>query len=256
MDNDLMTENFCDETGYGAAQTYSDDCVVMAQVHLLAQFGIHLTQERAVYECSTLGWYMQNGETLPSNAGNLMDLYGVTTHAVQNATVADLAEELLRGRGVMMGLSSAERWNAGAPAEFKNWLCKTFAPDNTTFVPEAHAVVVTGTDVSDPRQPKVIIYDPGSQAEQGHFCPLDTFMNAWENGNFSYTATDAPIPRDAGILGDAGELDMRKWLTNGADGGVATLATVDLILADTEAEFTAGSAVEALFSDPSVIYSI
>lgn len=256
MDNDLMMEELCDDTWGGAVQSYSDDCAVMGQVYLLAQFGVQLTPERAVYECATLGWYTQDGETLPYNAGNLMDLYGVTTHTVQNATVADLAEELQLGRGVIIGLPSAEWWHEDAPAAFKNWFCETFGLDAGTFIPEAHAVVVTGIDVSSPGHPQLIINDSGAAEGQGYPCPLDTFMNVWENGNFSYTATDAPIPRDAGILGDADNLDMSKWLPGGVDGGVTTLATVCLVLADTEAEFAAGSAVEALFSDPSVIYSI
>lgn len=251
-----MMEELCEETWDGAVTSYSDDCAVMGQVYLLAQFGVHLTPERAVYECATLGWYTQNGETHACNAGCLMDLYGVTTHAVQNATVADLAEDLLQGRGVIIGLPSEEWRKEAAAVEFKNWFCKTFGLDAATFLPEAHAVVVTGIDVSSPKQPKIIINDSGTAAEQGHPCPLDTFMNAWENGNFSYTATDAPIPRDAGILGAADNPDMGKWLTSGADGGGTTLAAVGLILADTEAEFAAGSAVEALFEDPSVIYSI
>lgn len=237
-------------------QSYSDDCAVMAQVSLLHQFGVNITEDQAVYECASHGWYTPGGGTSPDDVGNLMDLYGISTHDVQNATISDLARELKAGHGVIVGVNSSELWDDGALAELKQWLCEICGLDNSTFNPADHAVVVTGIDVSDPSAPQVIINDPGHPNGQGHAYPLDKFMDAWANSDFNYTATDAAIPHDETTMGDLDLLDVGKWLVGGFVGGATLAATGGDIVAAAAATAQTVNMVESWFADPNSVRDI
>lgn len=241
---------------YWEQQSYSDDCAVMAQVSLLHQFGVNITEDQAIYECASHGWYTPGGGTLPSDVGNLMDLHGISTHDVQNATIADLARELKDGHGVIVGVNSSELWDNGPLAELKQWICEVCGLDNSTFNPADHAVVVTGIDVSDPSAPQVIINDPGHPDGQGHAYPMDKFMDAWANSDFNYTATDAAIPHDEATMGDLDLLDVSKWLVGGFVGGATLAATGGDIFAATAATVEAANMVESWFADSDSVRDI
>lgn len=241
---------------YWEMQSYSDDCAVMAQVSLLHQFGVNISEDQAVYECASQGWYTPGGGTSPDDVGNLMELHGISTHNVQNATISELAQELKAGHGVIVGVNSSELWDDGPLAELKQWLCKICGLDNSTFSPADHAVVVTGIDVSDPSDPHVIINDPGHPNGQGHPYPLDKFMDAWANSDFNYTATDAAIPHDNGMMGDLDLLDMGKWFVGGFVGGATLAATGGDLFAATTATVEAADMVESWFANADAVRDI
>ena len=46
-----------------------------------------------------------------------------------------------------------------------------------------HAVQVIGIDYSNPDEPMVILNDSGTPDGCGEMVPLDTFLDAWEDGN-------------------------------------------------------------------------
>lgn len=241
---------------YWEMQSYSDDCAVMAQVSLLHQFGVNISEDQAVYECASQGWYVPGGGTSSDDVGNLMELHGISMHDVQNATISDLAHELKAGHGVIVGVNSSELWDDGPLAELKHWLCEICGLDNSTFNPADHAVVVTGIDVSDPSAPQVIINDPGHPSGQGHAYPLDKFMDAWENSDFNYTATDAAIPHDESIMGDMDLLDLSKWFVGGFVGGVTMASTGGDLFAATSATLETANMVETWFADADAIRDI
>ena len=262
MDMDDIIGNPEEQAEFWEQQSLDDSCAIMAQVSLLNQFGVDLTESQAVYESAANGWYTPGSGTQPCDVGNLMELHGVPTHDVQNATVADLAAELKQGHGVIVGVRSSELWDQGLLAEFKQWLCKVFGFDNSTYNPADHAVTVTGIDVSDLSNPMVIINDSGCADGAGHPYPLEKFLDAWENSDFTYIATNDPIPHDKDTMGDLEELDVNKWVDIGkwVVGGAATLFTTVMTDGDLATGLDAGklafSAVENLFDDPSAIRSI
>ncbi len=239
---------------YWQQQSLPDDCAVMAQVSLLQQFGVDITEDQAVYECASMGWYGPGG-TKPEDVGNLMELHGVSTHDVQNATIADLAYEIQQGHGVIVGVKAEELWANGPLAEFQQWLSEACGLDNSTFNPANHAVSLIGFDLSDPSNPLVFVNDPGTPDGCAHPYPLEKFMDAWANSDFYYTATDAAIPHDEATYGNMDLLDMSKWL----DGGMAagpTLEGMENFSTGTDSGLVAGEIFDDLFSDDSYIRNI
>ena len=78
--------------------------------------------------------------------------------------------------------------------DLKNFILEKTGLDSSDFTPADHAIVVTGIDFSDASNPMVLINDSGEPNGQGHPYPLARFVEAWENSNFYYTATDTPLP--------------------------------------------------------------
>lgn len=193
MYDDMIIGNPAEQADFWQYQIAVDNCAVTAEMSLLNQFGIDLNQEEAMYVSSSHGWY-HTGGTCPDDIGNLMELYGVPNHTVRHACLADLASELRQGHGVIVGVRSDQLWDQGPQADFWNFFKAACGLDTPEFSPADHAVVVTGIDVSDPEHPMVIVNDSGEPNGQAHAYPLDRFMDAWENSDFYYTATDAALP--------------------------------------------------------------
>jgi hypothetical protein len=155
------------------------DCAVVAQADVINQYlDTPISETQAVFDAAFNGWLTPDG-TLPDDVGNLLDLYGVPNHHVEGATFEQLAAELQAGNRVIVGVRAGELWYDGTGSESE---------------PADHAIVVTGIDLSSPDHPMVIVNDSGKPDGAFDHYPLDKFMEAWENGNFSYVATDAPPP--------------------------------------------------------------
>ncbi len=196
-------------------QHQPDTCAVVSEMSIINQFGHDLTQEQAAFISAENGWYMPGGGTSPEHIGNMMDIYGIPNHTVMDATVADLARELQAGHGVIVGVNSDELWSQGALAELWEYIKSVFGFDNSLMSPADHAVVVTGIDMNDPSSPQVIINDSGTPDGASAHYPLDKFMDAWENSNCYYVATDSPMP---GAQPDVLEqIDFSPWLTVAID---------------------------------------
>ena len=193
-------------------QTDTHNCAVAAETSIINQFGIELDQETANYRSATNGWYKEGIGTSPDDIGKMMELHGIPTHTVYNASVADLAAELRAGNGVIVGVNSDELNRQGPFAEMRHAMNKALGIDNAVDTPANHAVVVTGIDPADPSNPMVILNDPGVLNGQGISYPLDKFMDAWENGNFRYTATDIPIPNNQNV--DLNQINFYSYMTN------------------------------------------
>ncbi len=247
-----MIGNPFDQADYWQLQIEPDNCAVAAETSILNQFGIDLSQEDACYISASHGWYQPGEGTSPDEVGNLMDLYNIPNHRVMNATVQDLAAELRQGHGVIVGVRSDQLWDTGSAGEFWNWLCKASGLDTPEFSPADHAVVVTGINTSDPSNPMVILNDSGDPNGQAHSYPLDRFMDAWQNSDFYYTATDQALP--SGMQG-VESLPFWSMFASAAVGTYTFLETGDLNSA-VAAGCAAGSLVENFFSDDSVIANL
>lgn len=248
--DDTMIGDPVDQSSYWEMQTEPDNCAVVAELSIMHQFGVDITQDQANYISAANGWYHPGGGTSPNDIGNMMDLYSIPNHSCHNATVADLARELQQGHGVIVGVDSDQLWDQGPLAEMKIALLKGLGFDTPELMPADHAVVVTGIDTSDPEHPMVILNDSGHPGGAGVAYPLDRFMDAWENGHFDYTATDNPIP--ANNMGEIDHVDFTRWISVGAGivaGGAILAETGDLQTSIAVGGVTA-SLVDDFFADP------
>ena len=235
---------------YWELQIAPDNCAVAAEMSIINQFGHDLSQQEANFISADHGWYNPGGGTNPGDIGNMMDLYNISNHTCVNASIEELAAELKAGHGVIVGVNSSELWDTGLLAELKHFLCKAFGLDNSIWNPADHAVVVTGIDASDPDNPMVILNDSGHPDGAGAAYPLDKFMDAWENSDFYYTATDDAMPHND--MDSINLLDFGKWFAAGAAGGYVLVSTGDIggAIAAGEAAY---DFVGDLFGDPEII---
>lgn len=252
-DDNIYVGDPTEQAQYWQPQITNDCCAVVAEMSILNQFGIHLNQQEAMYISASHGWYQPGVGTCPADIGNMMDLYGIPNHTVQHATIQDLAAELKQGHGVIVGVRGDQLWQGDAQANFWNFFKSAFGLDTPEFSPADHAVVVTGIDVSDPDNPMVILNDSGTPDGQAKAYPLDRFMDAWENSDFYYTATDQPLPH-----GMEGVDELRFW-KDYFKGYVAGYAGMHTLLQTGSPEMAAISATlvsrmtEDFFADPNNI---
>lgn len=226
------------QTEHWEYQQLPDNCAVVAQTGILTQFGIDISQEEATYIAFENGWYTPGFGTSLEDLGKILESAGVPVHHVESATMFDLASELQKGNRVLVGLNSSELWQQGQSAELWNWLIEVFGFDKPEFNPADHAICVTGIDTTDPKNPQVIINDPGHPDGGGASYPLDRFMDAWENSGFHYVATDY-APTGAWIP----TFDIGEFLGIGTTLAVAAM-TGDILLAS-----EAGGIVDQLCRD-------
>ena len=176
-------------------QEFADNCEPTSESFIIRQFGFdNISTNDFAYISQANGWYMPGGGTSPEHMGDMMDLFGIDNHTIENASLEELANEIANGHGVIVGVNAGQLWDQGPLQELFNWASKAFGFDNPVDAPANHALCVTGFDVSDPDHPMVIVNDPGHPDGQGASYPLDRFMDAWENSNFHMTATDNPLP--------------------------------------------------------------
>lgn len=235
MLNDLMIGAPDIQADFSEMQIFDDNCAVCAEMTIIDQFrpDLDLTQADAAYISAENGWYMPGYGTPMEDIGNLMDVFGIENHTVTNATIADLASELQQGHGVIVSVNSSQLWETGPLAEMKSFIYKTLGIDNPESMPADHAITVTGIDMTDPQNPQVIINDSGVPDGAAVAYPLDKFMDAWENGNFYYTATNQPLPslQEQNIGDDDfwGDFNWSNWLNTGF--GIST-AVGGLVMGD------------------------
>ena len=176
-------------------QEFADNCEPTAESFIIRQFGYdNISTNDFAYISNANGWYQPGGGTSPDDIGNMMDMFGIENHTYSNASIENLASELMEGHGVIVGVRADQLWEQGPLQELWNWLADIFGFDNPIDQPADHAVCVTGIDMSDPDNPMVILNDPGHPNGQGASYPLDRFMDAWENSNFVMNATNDPLP--------------------------------------------------------------
>jgi hypothetical protein len=170
-------------------QDHEDTCAIRAQEAVIEQFTHeHVDEDKLVQEAQERGWYSPGEGTSIKDVGKLLELHGVPIHRYTEANVIQLAQELAAGHKVILVVNAGELW-AGSPelaemlhAEGDN------KPD--------HAVVVTGIDTRDPNDLRVIVNDPGTgEAERSY--PLQQFLNAWKDSDFTMVATRDPVPPTA-----------------------------------------------------------
>jgi hypothetical protein len=150
---------------------------------ILHDFGIDVSEAQLTYDAATNGWL--DGGTSMNDMGKLLEYHGVPTHTNYNGDLPSLVNELSHGRKVIVAVDSTELWNGTSFWQrLTGW--DNNAPD--------HAIVVSGIDFSDPNNPQVIVNDPGRPDGGGMQYPLKHFLEAWNDSNCAYVATDNAPP--------------------------------------------------------------
>lgn len=164
-------------------QTTAFTCAVQAQRGIIEEFtGEKVSESQLVYEATANGWLTDQGMS-PSDVGKLLEIHGIPCHPVVGASIEDLMRELSMGHKVVIGVDSGELWTQDSRME-------DFFHQSAD-----HAIWVTGVDISDPANPKVIINDSGNSRDgAGKAYDLNTFTNAWEDSGFFYVSTDEAPP--------------------------------------------------------------
>ncbi|MCM2371875.1 cysteine peptidase family C39 domain-containing protein [Aporhodopirellula aestuarii] len=187
-DADFLSPNFgfaehdpfaADTQGW-RQQTTSYTCAVVSQQMILEQFGVIISEADLVYEATSAG-FLTNSGTRMDDLGRLLEGHGVATH--ESIGVDNLLNDLAHGRKVIVAVDGGELWGTDSVLEDR---FQGQTPD--------HAVVINGLDMSDPSNPIAVINDPGHPEGAGMRVPLDRFIDAWNDSDQFYVATDNPPP--------------------------------------------------------------
>lgn len=166
-------------------QAYSDSCAIKSQQLVLEKFGIHLTEDQLVTEAIQHGWYTPGIGTPMNCVGRLLQLHGVEMHQYVNCNICNVLNELAMGHQVIMSVDSGELCHYGLQEHLEDHTPGVGGPD--------HALIVSGINVSNPNDVKVIVTDPGT----GDLCkeyPLAQFVDAANDSNFFMVTTDRTVP--------------------------------------------------------------
>ena len=169
---------FLDTQEWDGKQALPDDCAIRSQQFILEQFtGEKFDEFSLVQEAKDAGIYTPGVGTYACDVGNLLEIHGIGVHHHDNATVADLADELAQGHKVMVGVDAEKLWGD--------------MPDGIAGH-EDHSIVVSGIDTTNPDDIKVIVNDPGTGNVATY--PMDHFLASWSDGGFPMVATNDPAP--------------------------------------------------------------
>ncbi|QZY56856.1 hypothetical protein [Crassaminicella profunda] len=175
-----------DSEFFPGQQSFQDTCAIRCQQFIIEQFtGGDIPEESLVIEAQEKGWYTPGEGTSLRDVGNLLEAHGITVNRYDNANIFHLANELIQGHKVIIGVDSGELWNGGSLQEY--------AEDFFGIDGADHAITVLGIDTSNQDNIKVIIGDPGTGEASAKY-PLEQFMDAWKDSGFYMVATQNPVP--------------------------------------------------------------
>ena len=214
------------------SQTTGFTCAVVSQQMVLNDFGIPVSEAQLVYDATSNGW-LNSGGTYPEDMSRLLNHYGVSTHANYNGDMPSLINELAHGHKVIVPVNSSELWDGVSFWQRLTGFHNTGAD---------HAIVVSGVDFSDVDHPMVVVNDPGHPDGVTQQYPLEHFLEAWNDSNCTYIATDeapAGLAQSAQLgaqFDDTTNIYMTKefWIDTGIKiAGVALASIVQSYFSET-----------------------
>jgi len=202
---------------FDGRQSFADTCAIRSQEFILQQFtGMNLDEDALVREAFERGWYTPGQGTPCDCVGNLLELHGVAVNRYAHADIFQLADELHRGRKVIIGVRADDLWSPPNPVVAFILSALGFDDEH----PADHAVVVSGIDTTDPEQVHVIVSDPGTGDAVASY-PMGQFLHAWKASDFFMVATQDPAPSTlpemvhfdyaAGHLADVGDVSFEEF---------------------------------------------
>lgn len=127
---------------------------------------------------------------------------GIEHHMNKATDFTTLIQELEAGNKVLVPVDANELWNNVVLTQANEDIDADLPGVNTR---ENHVVWITGIDVSDPDDPKIIINDSAGQSGRSASYDLFEFFSAWEDAEYVYTATGSETP-DNGLSARAEDL--------------------------------------------------
>lgn len=157
-------------------------CALYSQKFVIEEFtGQDIDIEEFTQEAEANGWFSESEGTAFLNMDKMLDQYNIPHEVEFNRTIDDLESCLNRGGRAIVAIDADEIW---------------YDNNHNIFVPDRganHAVEVIGIDRSDPSNPMVIINDSGNpNGGCGEMVPLETFKDAWEDGDCQMIACYPP----------------------------------------------------------------
>ena len=172
-----QTDGYCGPTSAAIIVNEYHDAGITDPEYMVNQaYELGLTQD------ISQGMYMSDVQTL-------LESSGVPCENV-NSSMADLAQRLEDGYGVIAFVDSGEVWGDAADAGVEDNL-----PD--------HFLVVTEIDTNTGM---VTLADPGSPTGNGTQMTIEQFENAWADSNYEMIATTTPDPELGAAVSDNQQL--------------------------------------------------
>ncbi len=171
-------------------QLSPDTCAIRAQQYVIQLFTGEEIDKAVLIEVSRDNeWYIPGEGTPIQHMGRLLELHDIPVNYYERSNIFHLADELSQGHKVIVAIDGRELWDSSNPflREFHRWI------DNLGMYDPNHAVIVSGIDTTDPGNPHVIISDPGTGEAAARY-PLERFIEAWRDSNFTMVATTTPPP--------------------------------------------------------------
>lgn len=159
---------------YWESQGETNRCALYSQKFVIEEYtGEEIDIDELVEIAEEEGWFSESGGTPAIYMDKLLNYYNVPNETSYNNDVNDIAENLSEGKRVIVSVDADEMWDG------ENDSSDVYIPGDGVN----HAVEIIGIDNSDPNNPVVILNDPGIPGGCGVEVPLDTFLDAWEDGN-------------------------------------------------------------------------
>lgn len=117
------------------------------------------------------GWFDEDHGTPLLNMNKMLDHYGIENTMRFHNDISDIERCLGFGGKIIVSIDADEIW---------------YGENDNLFTPgdgANHAVEVIGIDHSNPDEPMVILNDSGNPNGCGEMVPMDTFLDAWEDGD-------------------------------------------------------------------------
>jgi len=153
-------------------QGNTNRCAVYSQKFVIEEYtGEEVDIEELVDIASENGWFTETGGTTLGDMDALLEHYNVPHEATFGNDFNDIVESLNEGHKVIVAVDAEEYW---------------YGENDNIYTPgdgPNHAAEVIGIDNSDPENPVVILNDSGNPNGCGCEIPVETFMDAWEDGN-------------------------------------------------------------------------
>lgn len=147
-------------------------CAIYSQKFVIEEYtGQEVDIEELVDVAEDNGWFTESGGTPIVYMDKLLDHYGVPNETSSGNDINDIIEGLDEGHKIIVAVDADEYW---------------FGENDNLYTPGDgvnHAVEVIGFDNSDPENPVVILNDSGNPDGCGCEVPLETFVDAWEDGD-------------------------------------------------------------------------
>ena len=157
-----------------------DSCAIRSQQHILAMYGIDVTEDILVQDAIKHNEYslLDKKGTSIDNVGNLLERNGIDVNRYDNATVAHLISELGQGHKIIVGIDAYEAIADSLPDRIVE-MQKDAVAERAN-----HAVLVIDVD---PRTLDIAIVDPADG--QMHVVPVGRFVDAWQDSDCFMIAT-------------------------------------------------------------------